>query len=228
MNEYLKNYIENGFKKVEGFCPISALHVLSYLDNFTEKSGGAMEIGIHHGQLYIALNQLISLNNKSYAIDVFNSQHLNIDNSGHGNKQQFLSNLYTYDRYNGRNTHVIEGDSTDIHIFDNVERCHYISVDGGHTPEHVINDLTVACNIVTNNGVVILDDYLNHWWPSVTEGVFKYLMMSPTLVPFAASANKLWMCKLSYKNQYFKYINNIPNFNRNLVKILGHEVLNLW
>jgi len=228
LDQNLQNYIDNGFQKVEGFCPISTLLVLDHLDKFTQKSAGAMEIGIHHGQLYLALNQLISPDKKSYAIDLFDSQELNIDHSGDGNKQRFVQNLQKYDRHNGMNTNIIEGDSTDLSIFEEVERCHYISVDGGHTPEHVINDLSIACKMVTNNGVVIVDDYLNHWWPSVTEGIFKYLSTNPTLVPFATSANKMWMCKLSYKPQYLNHVKQIPSFNRNDVKIFGHDVLNLW
>lgn len=228
MNAYLQKYIDNGFPKVEGFCPISTLLVLDHIDKFGTKTGGAMEIGIHHGQLYLALNQMISPEFKSYAIDVFDRQDLNIDNSGIGSKHKFMFNLNEYDRHQGTNTNIIEGDSTDLAIFNNVEKCHYISVDGGHTPEHVINDLSVACKIVTNNGVVIVDDYLNHWWPSVTEGIYKYLMTTPTLVPFATSANKMWMCKLSFKRQYFEYIHSIPSFNRHIVKISGHDVLNLW
>ena len=228
MNQYLETYLQNGFQHVEGFCPWQTIHVLDHVDTFCEKSAGVMEIGIHHGQFFIALNQLVSPNTTSYAIDVFDNQELNIDHSGDGNKAKFMENLQKYDRHGGTNTVILERDSTDLTTFDTVKNCHYISVDGGHTPEHVISDLSVACDMVKNNGVVIVDDYLNHWWPSVTEGIFRYLLTTPTLVPFASSPNKLWMCKLSYKARYLAHIHTIPNFNRNPVKLVGNELLNLW
>lgn len=228
MNEHLKKYIDNGFTKVNGFCPIETLSILDYLDNFTTKSAGALEIGIHHGQFFIALNQLVSESYTSYAVDVFGRQDLNIDASGEGNYQQFINNLKLYDKYQGSNVRVIQGDSTDRNVFSNMNQCHYISVDGGHTPEHVVNDLTVAADLVTNNGVVIVDDYFNHWWPSVTEGIAKYLMTTPRLVPFATSKNKMWMCKLSYKRQYYNYIKDIPQFNKTETKFFDKEIIDLW
>lgn len=228
MNAFLRKYIDNGFAKVNGFCPLETLSILDYLDNFTDKSAGALEIGIHHGQFFIALNQLVSDTHTSYAVDVFNRQDLNIDSSGEGNYQQFIDNLKLYDRHQGSNVRVLPGDSTDRTVFSNMGQFHYISVDGGHTPEHVVNDLIVAADLVTNNGIVIVDDYFNHWWPSVTEGIAKYLLTTPTLVPFATSKNKMWMCKLSYKRQYYNYIKTIPQFNKTETKFFDKEIIDLW
>lgn len=227
-NEHLLKYIQEGFAKVTGFCPTSTLTILDYLDNLEQKSGGALEIGVHHGQLFIALNQLIPQNFTSYAVDIFDNQDLNIDKSGEGNKIKFLENLKNFDRHAGTNVQIIQGDSTDTSIFENIGKFHYISVDGGHMVEHVINDLSIAQKLVSSNGVVILDDYFNHWWPSVTEGVFKYLNNSPTLVPFATSQNKMWLCKLSYKIKYYNYISTIPQFNKTPTMINGHKIIDLW
>jgi predicted O-methyltransferase YrrM len=41
----------------------------------------------------------------------------------------------------------------------------FISIDGGHTPEHTVSDLNLACRLINNQGVVILDDVLHHPWP---------------------------------------------------------------
>jgi hypothetical protein len=227
-NEYLEKYAKEGFHLVNGFCPKSCLEVLDYLDVYEQKSGGAMEIGVHHGQFFIALNQLIPSTFTSYAIDLFDNQDLNIDKSGEGNKLKFLENLKKFDRHGGRNVQELQADSTDQLLFNNIGRFHYISVDGGHMVEHVINDLTIAQQLVTQNGIVILDDYFNHWWPSVTEGVLKFLNTSPTLVPFATSENKMWLCKLSYHKKYVNYINTIPSFNKTKTSIVGNEIIDLW
>ncbi len=227
-NQYLIKYINEGFKQVTGFCALSTLQIIDYLDLAEPKSGGALEIGIHRGQFFIAMNQLIPKEFVSCAVDVFGNQDLNIDNSGEGNKEIFIENLLKYDRHKGENVHIIEGDSTNESTLNNIGNFHYISVDGGHTPEHVINDLKIATNKVTPNGIVILDDYFNHWWPSVTEGAIKFLSTTPTLVPFATSANKMWMCKLSYKQKYLQYIDKITHFNKTHTAIMGHKIVDLW
>jgi hypothetical protein len=229
MNQYLKSYLENGFPNIIGFQEVPTFLFLDHLDaSFPTKKGGALEIGVHHGQFFIALNSLTQENFKSYAIDVFDNKDLNVDQSGDGDLSIFLENLDRYDKHQGKNTVIIKGDSTDRSIFENVEKCHFISVDGGHTPEHVVNDLTVCSDIVTDNGVVIVDDYFNHWWPSVTEGIVKYLITTPTLVPFATSKNKMWMCKLSWKKKYLDIARSAPSFQKTNCRFFGHDLVDLW
>ncbi len=227
MNDNLKHYIENCYKNITGFQEIPTFLLLDHLDKFTEKKGGAMEIGIHHGQFYIGLNSLIPANFKSYAIDVFD-QTLNIDNSGDGDLEKFLNNLNTYDHHKGENTIIIKGDSTDVSVFKNIEKCHYISVDGGHTPQHVLNDLKIVSTLVTDDGIVIVDDYFNHWWPSVTEGITYFLMTHPTLVPFATSKNKMWMCKITKKHKYYNHCLTAPTFNKTQTSFFNHNIVDLW
>lgn len=227
-NQHLVKYINEGFNQVIGFCALSTLQIIDYLDAVEPKTGGALEIGIHHGQFFIAMNQLVPRDFVSCAVDVFGNQNLNIDNSGEGNKEIFIENLRKYDRHQGENVLIIEGDSTNESTLGSIGSFHYISVDGGHTPEHVINDLKIASNKVTPNGIVILDDYFNHWWPSVTEGAMKFLSTSPTLVPFATSANKMWMCKLSYKQKYLQHMDALGLFNKTTTSFMGHKIIDLW
>jgi cephalosporin hydroxylase len=232
MNYYLNSYLQNGFRNIDGFCPQYTIQILNLLQNLDfNKNYGIMEIGIHHGQFFLALNSLVESNFKSVAIDIFDRQDLNIDNSGCGVKQVFLDNLKKYDRHAGENVIVVEGDSTDNFIFEGVEipkQYKYISVDGGHTVEHVISDLNLAAQYISNEGLVIVDDYLNHWWPSVTEGLFKYLSTNPTLVPVMTTPNKMWLSKLSYNLKYYDEINRFAISNKNKVNLFGHQLVNFW
>jgi hypothetical protein len=187
-----------------------------------------MEIGIHHGQFFIGLNQVAT--DTSYAIDVFDSQDLNIDDSGKGDYEKFLYNLKYHDpRHSGSNVKVIKGDSLDPSTFDEVSKCDIISVDGGHTPFHVVSDLTTAATLIKPNGIVILDDYFNHWWPSVTEGLIKYLQQTPHLVPFCTSENKMWLCSVSYRDRYTSHIKQIGHgFGKTETSFFGHNIIDLW
>jgi hypothetical protein len=207
-NPKLKQYLDNGFWRVEGYCMVDVFRAVDLIDSAGKNTqGGVMEIGVHHGKFYMMLNALTSADDQSYAVDVFENQELNIDNSGKGSKDLFVSNLANVDIHQGTNTLVIQGDSTDPKL-DLINKIgagtlRYISIDGGHTPEHTLNDLKLANQLIANEGVVILDDILHHSWLGVMEGAVKFLQSSPTLIPFAIGHNKLYMCKLSYHEFYY-------------------------
>lgn len=207
MNEdHLKSYEDVGFKKVQGWCSGELFRMVRFFDALRiNKKGGCLEIGVHHGKLFILLNQVISRDFRSFAVDVFDDQHLNIDDSGRGSLTTFEQNLELYDRHKGQNVTIIEGDSTDQSVIRSEigNAClRLISIDGGHTVEHTINDLVLANDLVSNEGVVILDDIANVHWLGVTEGAYRFLDRRPTLVPFAIGHNKLYLAKLSYRNFY--------------------------
>lgn len=230
MNNNLQRYYDNGYNIVEGWVEPKILSVMDYL-NFLpiNKKGGACEIGIHHGRFFIALNQLID-NYDSYAIDVFDRQDLNIDRSGEGRKDLFIKYIIEYDyAHKGNNVVIIEDDSTntssDISIIKNGS-IRFMSIDGGHTVEHVFNDLKIAERILSNEGVVILDDINNHWWMSVIEGLTKYLIQSPPLIPFAVGNNKMFLCKMSYHPYYIQRMIESP-FHTKTSKFFGHNLVSL-
>lgn len=231
VNKFLQQYYDNGFNLVEGWVNLKILSVLDYLDYLNiNKHGSVCEIGIHHGRFFIALNQLNKENIISYAIDVFERQDLNIDNSGRGQLEKFTDNLEKYDhRHKGYNVHIIKDDSSnpdsDIKVIKNGS-IRFLSIDGGHTVEHVINDLKIAERILSNEGVVILDDINNHWWMSVTEGLCKYLMTYPPLIPFAVGDNKLFLCKMSYHPYYIQKMQESP-FHTKTSKFFGHQLVSI-
>jgi hypothetical protein len=228
-NKYIEKYVIEGFNNVEGWCDPKVAEIIDMFDSLPlNKEGGACEIGIHHGKLFLLLNQAIEEQYKSYAVDVFDFQHLNIDNSGEGKKDMFIKNVLSYDRHLGNNIVVLEEDSTDPKdaLRKNIPAgsLRFMSVDGGHTVEHTINDLKIASELISNEGIVIVDDITNHWWMSVVEGVCKYLLNYPTLIPIAIGQNKLYMCKLSWHDYYFTQI-NMSRFRTKESKFFGHNLI---
>ncbi len=191
------------------------------------KSGGCCEIGVHHGKFYMMLNAVIEPPHSSYAVDLFDAQHLNIDKSGKGSLFAFTENLRRYDRYNGKNTEIIQGDSTDAKLNLTARLglgvARFVSIDGGHTAEHTLNDLKIAEQVVANEGVVIVDDILNYHWLGVIEGTLSYLNTRPTLVPFAIGQNKLFLAKLSYAAFYYSVCKILPYYTKT-VTLIGHPI----
>ena len=206
-------YRQNGFQLIEGWCSEAIFDVIQLVDDAgINSSGGVLEIGIHHGKLFLLLNQTVSPEYKSYAVDVFDDQHLNIDKSGGGSFSIFQNNLITYDHHKGGNTIIIKGDSLDsaLDLPNVVGRgsMKYISIDGGHTVEHTLSDLKLASELIKNTGVVLLDDILHPNWLGVIEGAVKFLSTHPTLVPFAIGHGKLFLSRLSYRDYYFNLFSN--------------------
>lgn len=155
---------------------------------------------------------------------------MNIDKSGSGSLSIFLDNLIKFDRHKGANVEIINGDSTDagLDLVGKIGRgsMRFISIDGGHTTEHTVNDLIISQEIISNQGVVILDDILNYHWVGVIEGALKYLNASPTLVPFAIGMNKLFLCKLSFHEFYLSAFLKSKLATKK-VKLVGHELVAL-
>jgi hypothetical protein len=229
-NQNLQKYWNQGFNNVQGFCAPELIKFIDHLDALPiNKRGGVCEIGVHHGQYYIMLNQVIPFYESSYAIDVFDLQHLNIDKSGEGNLKTFKENLQNYDIHKGENTTIVQGDSTDtkLNLTNYIEpgSIRFFSIDGGHTAEHAINDLHIANQLIANEGIVIVDDIMHHWWPGVLEGLVKFIENKPTLIPVAMGYNKMYLCKMSF-HQY--YIEQFLNFDlpspRDKRKFFGYDI----
>ena len=231
-NSNLQNYKQNGFDQVVGWCHEELFTTIDFFNDLpVNKTGGIAEIGIHHGKFYILLNQIVDPGYASYAIDIFENQNLNLDKSGHGDKNYFLHWLEKYDCHQGKNTVIIAGDSTDpaLQLTKKIEpgSLRFMSIDGGHTAEHTINDLKIAEQLISNQGVVILDDILNHRWLGVYEGLARYLQTSPTLVPLMMGHNKLYLVKMTYKNYYFNECQQLPLEGRFNLNFWGHDIVSL-
>lgn len=228
-NPALVRYFENGFDKVQGWCSQQLFETVDLLSRAQKlDNNGICEIGVHHGKFYLLLNSLTSEASRSYAIDVFEDQVLNIDWSGKGDRKIFENNLAAYDAHGGRNTVIVTGDSTDPALNLNAiiapGSMRFVSVDGGHTAEHTINDLKIANQLVHNQGIVILDDISNHHWLGVVEGAARFLQQGPTLVPFAIGGNKLYLAKLSYQQFYFQILNS-STLRLKTVSFFGHTLV---
>lgn len=208
----------NAFPKIYGWVMPEMLPVVYFCDQLHQElpaRGGALEIGIQHGKFFIALNQLCEPDEPSLAIDLFDSQQLNIDRSGSGSLDAFKDNLRKYCRHQGKNVRILSADSTTVTasaILSQLKmKPRLFSIDGGHTAEHTLNDLKLANDCVSDAGFVFVDDILNHHWIGVFEGVARFVSQSPTLVPLALGFNKMVMCRLSYHSYFLEKFSNFDH-----------------
>ncbi|MEQ9507127.1 MAG: class I SAM-dependent methyltransferase [Hyphomonas sp.] len=240
MLKELENYLIDGFHKVEGWVAEPIWEVLGFLDAIQRLrgiTGGVAEIGVHHGRFLFGLQALKSDTPKAVAMDLFDNQEFNIDNSGRGAKQQFLTNAAHYS-VDPAQIEIIQGDSLmmrqwDIdRVRDRHGRFSLFSVDGGHTVAHVRHDFDIAQELTVPGGLIIIDDYNNPFWPGVQEGIaMTFLMQNPTFVPILCGMNKLILADISHHDIYYKalaaYFSKYPGVNMKLNTRFGWNNVSL-
>ena len=191
-------YLEH-LDEVEGWLsPHSAAFIADLANLQTELGilGSLGEIGVHMGKLFILLRLSAQAGEKCFAIDVFNDQHLNVDFSGAASREAFLRNVELWVG-TAHDLHLIQASSLTVSPNDVLKeggRARMVSVDGGHTAECALNDLSLAEGVLAEHGIVVLDDFFNAYWPGVATGATRYLQSSKSrLKPFMISPNKIFL-----------------------------------
>lgn len=190
---------------VEGWLHAEALTFASYfVDRFlADIPFDSIEIGVHHGKFLIGIENLTPEKGRCIAVDVFSQQDLNIDKSGSGSLRAFTANCKKF-AVHPKRVIAMEEDSFNLdgHALGR-GRFGIVSIDGGHTEQHTVSDLTVAQDLVSNRGIVILDDIFNQDWMGVLSGACAFFSspLATRLSPFAVGFNKLFCCHFSMRQK---------------------------
>ncbi len=235
----LDNYIQI-IDNVEGWVDNRIFDILKDIAEFQEiwkVTGNLLEIGVYRGRFFFALDQLKRKNERSVAIDIFDEQMLNIDGSGASAERNFLElfmNNVKQFSYRPDQVDVIIADSLsisqkDIHdIVATYGTFRIISIDGGHTAEHTVNDLLLCQGLLSKGGVIFVDDYSNMSWPGVHEGVCRfYLKHNYRVAPVFVGFNKLLLIGISYHGILLQFLkqNRTGQKSEKAVKMFGFETL---
>lgn len=227
-------YFKDNYTNIEGWMQQDIIPSAILLDSFQKNvgiTGGVAEIGVHHGRFFILLHNLLQKEECSFAIDLFENQQDNIDCSGKGSKDVFLSNLAKFSE-NIHRAKLIQGDSlsmTPQQLMDyECKGIRLFSIDGGHTAEHTVNDIRLAIDLMAPGGVIFIDDYYNPHWPGVHIGVNRYFALdTPKFVPFAYRRDKLLLCSITWHKRYFDLFTKefaSGNTDTKVVSMYGYSV----
>ena len=205
---YLRDYIAVGNYTVRGWIEPNILRVTRALSQQQEQfgvQGAVVEIGVHHGRFFIGL-QLTAPNadQRCLAIDLFDQQDLNVDNSGKGDRDIFLRNVQRWAK-DATGVVVLAADSTSLtsaDVTDRVGAVRLFSVDGGHTAQIVEHDMTVAAGSLAPGGIIIGDDVFHPSWPGAAEGTLAFLDKTLGIVPFAICFNKVLFSDVEHAEAY--------------------------
>jgi hypothetical protein len=230
-HQQIDRYLRSGIRHVSGWLDSRSAEIIATLGLYqpsVDTNGSVGEIGVHHGKLFILLDLLRRPGEKSFAVDLFDDQVENVDQSGLGDIRRFSENLERYSR-GPQSVVMFRRNSIGLRPEELLEACgpaRLLSVDGGHTAECTLNDLKIADAILTERGIVVVDDYFNPMWPDVSAGVGQYILdSSTTLRPFAIAPNKLFLARPEWHDEYGTVLRERrERYYLKTSQMFGHEV----
>ena len=237
MRKELNKYIKSDVHKIHGWLEQIDIDYILEIQNYQNRSnicGSIGEIGVHHGKVFILLNLLTQKNEHSFAIDLFDDQKENIDRSGLGDLKIFKSYLDSY-AVNKENIQIISANSLtlgkDFYKEATSDKFKLFSIDGGHHYQAVINDLKIAEEVISDGGVVLLDDILNHLWIEVVSAYSEYKIKGGKLIAFAVTRDKLYLTSSSeYAKEYQSVLQTAFGSKLNFLikELFGDSVLTYY
>jgi hypothetical protein len=168
-------------------------------------NGSVAEIGLHHGKSFILMCSFLQPTENAYGIDVFESQDLNLDSSGSGNKQALIGHLQ---RFECDLSKVIldcrlSGNVRASDVTNSVGEIRFFSIDGGHWYSTVQSDLDLARECLVSGGVIAIDDYLRSEWPEVGRAFHVwYEANKEEFAIIAIGFNKVYLSHKSWVTRY--------------------------
>lgn len=227
----VSRYLE-ATESVEGwFFPIDA-YLFGAIDEIQRNNGitgNLFEIGVHHGKTALMLARMLRGDERLGVCDVFGRQDLNVDHSGEGSEELFLTNVRKLGRIPEERLRVFAKRSAELTSEETTRTCRVFHIDGGHLPADVFSDLTTADAAILDAGIVAVDDVFNPNWPGVAEGFFKFIAERPrALVPVLIGGNKVYLTRPSaariYERSPQQAIGSLP-FTFEFKDWLGRRVL---
>ena len=201
-NDQIKGWLQNA----------SALAIWGVLERqiIDQVRGDVLEIGVFHGKTFIMMARSLGEEEAAVAVDMFEMEFNGEDGRELTHfRDHFELNLANF--CNGKNVTIHQAMSSDFAARvgkDQHGRYRMISIDGSHDAPDVLSDLLLAEKLLSDRGIVVVDDYMSLLNPGVVEGVDQYLRMespaSTKLVPLviveadqpseACGGHRLFMC----------------------------------
>jgi hypothetical protein len=231
-SEGMLNLYKQHFNSIEGwfYAPfIDILIKLDELQNTKQIKGNLAEVGVFHGKSFILLYLLSNPNERVLAVDCFDKQEFNYDNSGPGCKfESFIRNIKTFCDPELKKLEVLKVDSSAMTAKNYLEVCQngmpfrIFSIDGSHRAKETEQDLINGVQALAKGGIVIIDDFFNYSWPGVSNGVSKFLLNNPDIKPFFIGFNKVL---LAHKEFAEEYSNHLKKYFRPLREAIFFDVI---
>ena len=217
----------SSLKEVDGWLVLD--HIL-FVQLFTryqldnELLGAVGEIGVHHGKFWMPIVSFSLGFEPAVAVDLFEDQEKNFDGSGHGSKTIFLKNAFDMLGMKQDELTLLAGDSMGLSGRDfnakGLPRFRLLSVDGGHSLETTLHDMTLAACLLRDGGIMVVDDVVMHPegkegaerypWTGVPSAVFPWILSQDRWAPFLWGHDKLYLTTVSHHKELLQLVVQFP------------------
>lgn len=197
------------YDQIDGwFCPIDMLlfdFFLQYQMN-NSISGKMGEIGVYKGKSLIKLCEYSKPWEGLFALDIsLTYENINIvcDNI-HKLLPDYDTNqimfICAFSRY------------MSCQNFNNNEyyrNTRFLHIDGGHSGIDTYNDIKLADDMLSYDGIIVLDDFPNPMYPGIKEAYYTYVAQHPeSFKILISSPSKCYCCRPYSYDKYNNYIKN--------------------
>ena len=183
--------------------------------------GSVGEIGVHHGKFWLPIATFSLSFEPAVAVDLFEDQEKNFDGSGHGSKRVFLKNALDMLGLEQDQVTLLAGDSMALsgRYFNaqGLPKFRLLSVDGSHSLETTLHDMTLAACLLRDGGIMVVDDVVifpegsdRFPWSGVPSAVFPWVLSQDRFAPFLWAHNKLYLTTVSHHEQLLQLVVEFP------------------
>ncbi len=196
-SETLRNY-QQKFSDVGGFFVPLAMVTWDFL--FTAQSemgvkGGMLEIGVFQGKSGILSSMYMAPEEPAFFLDIHEVPQA---------RQRIAA-------VKSENAHFLQMNSIDAlsdeYLAEMRGTLRWVHIDGEHTGYATRADLDTAAHLLSERGIICVDDFFSFKYPQLTAAVYQFLLEHPfKFKMFLASGNKCYICRASAFQAYDDYI----------------------
>jgi hypothetical protein len=179
---------------LEDYAAVRTMDLLA-LQEREGTRGALLEIGVFHGR-YFALMVRSAVRTQEQIVGLDTFQYITVDAV-----REILAPLA-----DPHSVRFVQRRSSDVSAPELLQilgtQARFISIDGSHERDDVIWDLQLSEELLASAGIVAVDDFLNPITLGVNDGVHRFFAHPRNLVPFAYTANKLFLCRPGAAQKY--------------------------
>jgi hypothetical protein len=203
----IEKFIDTKIYRITGFLhPVDAMAFagLAAWQKSHGIAGSVMEIGVFYGRSFALMAKSIDTSREvAVAADLFD---IGIVPSGESSQLTSFRSTLGLAGVETTAVRVIQGDSSLLDAGDILKmagKIRFFSIDGGHEEHHVRTDAKLAQEVMSEDGMIVFDDFFNPRYPDVTYSVFLLLANEMSeFSPFLITKGKLYICRKERLRDY--------------------------
>ena len=181
--------------KIEGMLPHFAAAVLDAILSFQSKigvAGNLVEMGVFRGKSAVLIGSHLKQSERFLLVDINDQIDYDAISSFSGNTDIFM-----------RGTGKLQ-DSKHYQTY--LGSARFVHIDASHEYLATFQEMKMAEDMLTEFGIIVMDDFANLHYSQNAAAIFKYLFTSRTnLTMFLVTEQKAYLCRKNAFSSYGKF-----------------------